>query len=192
MVNGERFKRGSSNPTARNCVVKHARGGVAFTLSSGKKTIDNVTLIGCQGGFATGTGGTITNCRADVAFAPALTTAYERDKGIVADVTIMPYEGEKFVGNGSKQAVMVMGTGHNITIRRGEGLKEDEKIEICIGGNRRSIGNLEAVQDLKASGITIVNETNYPIVLGKQTSGIKGSSKGKVVDNGSGNSIEKL
>ncbi len=191
MINGERIKRGTSNPTARNCTVKHTRGGVAFTLSRGKKIVDNITLIGCQGGFATGTGGVITNCRADIAFAPAFTTAYERCKGIQADITIMPYEGEKFVGNGSRQAMMVAGTDHNITIRRGEGLKEDTKIELCIGGDRCIVTNLDKVEDRKASNITINNETSFPVVLGKQTTGIKGSSKGKVTDNGTGNNVVK-
>ncbi len=91
MVNGERMKRGSMNITVKDCVVKHARGGVALTLSSGFKRVENCTLIGCQGGYATGSGGEIINCRADVAFRAAFSTAYDRDRDITADITIMPY-----------------------------------------------------------------------------------------------------
>ncbi len=189
MVNGERFKRGTTNPTVRNCTVKHARGGVALTLSRGTKIIDNVTLIGCQGSFATGTGGKITNCRADATFGPVFANAYERDRNIEVDITIIPYEGDTYVGNGAKCAATILGSGHNITLRRGEGLKEDTKLEICVGGVRRGIGQLAENKDLSASNITINNETKYPIVLGTQTSGIKGDTAGKVVDKGTDNAV---
>ncbi len=191
IVDGVRYKRGSSDVTVKDCTVKHARGGVALTLSSGFKLVENCTLIGCQGGFATGTGGKIINCRADAAFGAVFSTAYERDKDIEVDITVMPYEGEKYVGNGSKQVAMIMGTGHKITLRRGEGLSEDQELRICLGGNRTSIGNLAEEQNLRAADMTIVNETMYPIFMGERSSGIAGSTKGEIIDLGTSNNIKK-
>ncbi|MFR9603426.1 MAG: right-handed parallel beta-helix repeat-containing protein [Rikenellaceae bacterium] len=191
MVNGERMKRGSANITVKDCTVKHARGGVALTLSTGFKVVENCTLIGCQGGFATGSGGQIINCRADVAFGAAYSNAYDSDEGVTADITIMPYEGEKFVGNGGKQAAIIWGRNHNITLRRGEGLSEDQEISVYVGGLRRSIGALAEEKDGKASGITINNETNYPIILGNNSSANTITTKGGVIDNGKSNNISK-
>ncbi len=191
MVNGVRMKRGSANITVKDCTVKHARGGVALTLSTGFKVVENCTLIGCQGGFATGSGGQIINCRADVAFGAAYSNAYDSDEGVTADITIMPYEGEKYVGNGGKQAAIIWGRNHNITLRRGEGLSEDQEIKICVGGKRRSIGALAEEKDGKASGITINNETMFPIVFGENTSSNKGTTKGEIVDKGANNNIVK-
>ncbi len=191
IVDGVRSKRGSANITVKDCVVKHARGGVALTLSKGFKVVENCQLIGCQGGYATGSGGKIINCKADAAFGPVFSTAYERDKGITVDITVMPYEGEKFVGNGQKRVAVILGTNHNITLRRGEGLKEDQDLQICFGGNRTGIGNLAEVQNLKASNNTITNETKYPIFMGSVTSGMKGTTAGKILDMGTGNNITK-
>ncbi|MFI3292493.1 MAG: right-handed parallel beta-helix repeat-containing protein [Rikenellaceae bacterium] len=191
IVDGERFKRGSSNITVKDCTVKHARGGVALTLSKGFKYVENCTLIGCQGGYATGSGGKIVNCRADAAFGAVFSTAYERDKDITVDITIMPYEGEAYVGNGPKQVAMIMGTGHNITFRRGEGLSEDQELRICLGGNRTGIGNLAEEQNLRAADLKIVNETKYPIIMGDKTTGIEGSTKGEIIDLGTSNNLKK-
>ncbi|MFI3303092.1 MAG: hypothetical protein SNH35_08855 [Rikenellaceae bacterium] len=192
MVDGVRLTRGTNDVTVKNCVVKHARGGVALTLSTGERIVENVTLIGCQGGFNVGSGGKIINCRADAAFGPALTAHYEKDKNLTAEITIMPYEGEKYVGNGSKQVVHLIGTGHNVTLHRGEGLKEDKDMEITIGGDRRTVGELAEVSDYTASGITLVNETNYQIKIGEKATNNKISTKGKVEDKGSANTITKL
>ncbi len=192
MVDGVRLSRGTNDVTVKDCVVKHARGGVALTLSTGEKIVENVTLIGCQGGFNVGSGGKIINCRADAAFGPALTAHYEKDRDLTAEITIMPYEGENYVGNGSKQVVHLIGTGHNVTLHRGEGLEEDAELEITIGGDRRTVGELAEASDYTASGITLINETNYKIKIGEKATNNKISTKGEIEDKGFANTITKL
>ncbi len=191
MINGERFLRGTNDVTVRNCTVKHARGGVALTLSSGKKIVENVTLIGCQGGFNVGSGGQIINCRADAAFGPALTAHYEKDKNLTADITIIPYDGPKYAGNGSGQVAHLIGSGHNVILRKGEGLKADKNLEITIGGDRRTVGDLGEVSNYSASNITLVNETDFAVVVGDKASNVKITTNAKVTDNGTNNTITK-
>lgn len=192
MVNGERLARGTKNVTVKDCVLKNTRGGIALSLSAGKARIENCTLIGCQGSFSVPSGGVISNCRADAAFTPATGVAYEKVKGVTTDVTLMPYDGDPLAGNGAKQVAMIIGSGHNVTLRRGEGLKEDKSHEICIGGDSRSIGDLAKDENYMANNITLTNETYYPVVLGERATNVTVTSRGKVTDKGSGNTIIKL
>ncbi len=190
-INGKEVKCGTNNVTVKDCVVKHARGGVAVTLSSGFKRVENCTLIGCQGGFNVGSGGEVINCRADAAFGPVLNVAYDKDKNMKIDITIMPYEGEKYSGNGSKQAAFIQGTGHDIIFRKGEGLKADKNLEIYVGGDRQTIGNLAADENALASGNKIVNETDFVVVVDDNASGNTITSASKVIDNGANNTVSK-
>ncbi len=190
LVNGERISRKTSGRvTVKDCVVKHARGGVAITLGQGERYVENCTVIGCQSGYSVNSGGVIKNCKADAAFGEALSVNYDHNNNITADITIIPYEGEMYGGNGSKQVAFIQGSGHNITFRKGEGLKEDQDLKIYIGGDKRSIGQLAEDENLAAKDIKIVNETSYPILIDDRASGTTGSTKGKVIDNGTNNKI---
>ncbi len=191
MVNGERLSRGTNDVTVKDCTVKHARAGVALTLSSGEKIAENVTLIGCQDGFNMGSGGKIINCRADAAFGPALRTHYEKDRNLTADITIMPYEGVAYSGNGSRQVAHIMGSGHNITLRRGEGLKADKNLEITVGDDRRTIGDLGEVSNYKANNINLVNDTGIQVIIGENATSVTVATGAKVTDKGTGNTITK-
>lgn len=191
IINGQQISRGTNDVTVRDCIIKHARGGVSLTLSSGSKIVENCTLIGCQGGINVGSGGKIINCKADVAFGPAFSVAYDKDKNITADITIIPYEGEKFVGNGSRQAAYIIGSDHNIILRKGEGLAADDELEICIGGDNRSVGQLAADEDLAARGIRLDNHTDFKVVIDDKATNSHVSSVGKIIDYGTANTIIK-
>ncbi len=193
IVNGEKMRRRTDGDIiVRNCTVKHARGGVSIGLGQGTRLIENVTLIGCQHGFMTNNGGKIVNCRADVAFGPAFEVGYDRNSNITADITIIPYEGKPYGENGSGHAAFIMGSGHNVTLRRGEGLSIDQKLHIAIGGDKRSIGSLAADENQRAANITLLNETGFPVIIDDNATGSKVTSKGEVTDNGSGSTIVKL
>ncbi len=188
IVDGERFSRGTSNVTVKDCYVKNTRGGVTLTHAKGFKYVENTTAVGCNRGFAVGTGGRIVNCFADVKHGPAFGVDYENDRGIVADITILPYEGEHY--NGTTHAAIITGMEHQLTFRKGEGLNAVDDLYIHIGGDKKTIGNLEKDENLKASGINIINETGYTIVLDEDSSNISGSTAGKIVDEGKNNRIE--
>ncbi len=188
IIDGERFKRGTSNVTVKNCYVKNARAGVTLTHARGFKNVENCTTVGCERGYAVGSGGKIVGCYADAQHGPVFGVDYESDRGIEVDITILPYEGESY--NGSRHAAIIIGNGHNITFKRGEGLDvTDQELLINIGGDTRTIGELGAIKSLKASGIKITNETTYPIVMDGVASNISGTTRGSVVDNGIDNSI---
>ncbi len=192
LIDGKRVSRKTGGKvTVKDCVVKHARGGVAITLGEGERYVENCTVIGCQNGFSVNSGGRIVNCRADAAFGDAFGVNYEHNRNITADITIIPYEGEKYSGNGSRQVAFIQGTGHNITLRRGEGLEIDDELIIAVGGDKRSVGQLEKDENLMATEITLVNETGYRVVVDDNASNNTIISRGEVVDNGTNNKINK-
>ncbi len=192
IINGEKIaRRTGGDIVVKDCTVKHARGGVAITLGEGTRYVENCTLIGCQHGFSVNNGGKIVNCRSDAALGEAFGITYDRNSRVTADVTIMPYTGNTYGGNGSKQAAFIMGANHNITLRKGDGFSDDQGLYIAVGGERKSVGSLDKDENYKASNNTIINETGLPIVLDDNTSGNKIITNGEVTDNGTGNIIER-
>lgn len=189
IIDGVRYSRGASNVTVKDCVIKNTRGGVTLTHATGFKYVENCTAIGCNRGFAVGDRGKLVNCFADTKNGPALGVDYENDSNIVADITILAHEGK--TQNGTTHVAIIIGRDHHITLRRGEGLKEDKSLEINMGGDAKTIGQLGKVDNYRASGITLINETRYPVVLDDNTSDNSGTTAGKIIDNGTNNTIVK-
>ncbi len=176
----------------RNTTVKHARTGISLMQGVGTRHVENCTLIGCQDGFSINSGSAIINCRADAEFGPALRYVNDRDRNTEIDLTITPYAGEnKHSGNGSKHLAHIFGSGHNVTLRRGEGLKLEQDMVIAIGGDSYTIGNLARQENYRAANITLTNETGYPVVIDKNASNVKLTTNGEVTDNGTGSTIVK-
>ncbi|MFI3283068.1 MAG: right-handed parallel beta-helix repeat-containing protein, partial [Rikenellaceae bacterium] len=189
MVDGVRYKRGTSNVTVKDCYVKNARAGVTLTHAKGFKHVENCTVIGCERGYAIGSG-KIINCKADTQNGPALGVDYERDRGMEADITILPNPVGVPNGNGSKHVATIIGSNHKIIFRRGEGLDTPEQdLLINIGGDNRTIGKLAQDENYRASNIEIINETGYPMILDDNTSEITGSTAGALVDEGTNNNV---
>lgn len=189
MIDGVRYTRGTSNVTVKDCYVKNVRAGVTLTHATGQKYVENCTVIGCERGFAIGSG-QIVNCKADTQYGPALGVDYTSDNGMVADITILPNAGEAMGGNGSRHAAIIIGYNHKVTLRRAPGLtKPDQELIINIGGDNKTIGMLGKDNNYNAHDIEIINETGHPIILDDNTSNITGTSKGLVMDYGENNSI---
>ncbi len=189
IIDGKRYKRGTSNVTVRDCYVKNARAGVTLTHAQGTTYVENTTAVGCNRGYAVSSGGRIVNCVADVKNGPAFGVDYARNTDITADITIIPHDGDN--GNGTTHAAIIIGRRHNITLRKGKGLKVEKGLEINLGGDNKTIGLLAKDENYLAEDITLVNETGYPVIIDDNASSNTVTSKGKVTDNGTNNKIIK-
>ncbi len=193
MINGVAVQRPTGGDIiVKDCIVKHARSGISLTEGDGTRYVENCTLIGCQDGYSIKSGGKIVNCRADAAFGPALRFVNNRDRDCEIDITIIPYIGEKFSGNGSRHLAHIFGSGHNITLRKGEGLEVDDEQSIWIGGDSRTIGNLGKDQNFKAPNVTLVNETGYRVVIDADATNATVTTNGEVTDEGVNSTVKKL
>lgn len=185
IIDGKRYKRGTSNPTIINCTIKNMRAGVTLTHATGKKYVAGTTAIGCQRGFCIGTGD-IVDCYADTQYGPALGVDYPNDSGMNAEITLLSYTGKSY--NGGHHAAIITGKNHKIILRNAVD-NADQNLKINMGGDKKTVGNLSKDENLPASNITLHNFTHYPVVLDDNTYGNKGVSVGTVMDNGNNNHI---
>ena len=190
IIDGEVFKRGTDNPTVINCTVKHMRTGVTLAHATGEKHVEGCVVIGCENGYSLAKG-TVVNCKADCAFGPVYSSTYGNDKGYNADITIIPAEDEYYNGSGS--VAYIGGSDHKITLR-GTAEAVDKGLTIKVGGDKGNIrlmnGNFPHQNNFKASDFTLDNLTDYPVSLSDKSSGVIVTSKGKVTDNGSNNTLK--
>ncbi|WP_025740279.1 carbohydrate-binding protein [Aquimarina pacifica] len=185
VINGVEYSRGTSNPTILNCTIKNMRAGVTLTHATGTKYVEGCVAIGCERGFAIGSGD-IVNCSADAQYGPVFGVDYESNRNINADITVLPYSGNSY--NGSNHLAIVIGSGHNLTFRSSIA-NPDQSLKLNIGGDNTTIGLLANDENYSASNIEINNLTNYPLVLDADSSGMTGESCGPIINNGSGNSV---
>ncbi|WP_303299711.1 carbohydrate-binding protein [Flavivirga jejuensis] len=166
---GIRSYGGTGSITVENCTVKHMRGGIRTYLAS-SATVTNCTSIG-NGltNYNVNNGGKVIKSKGDFSFAPIMDVPLNRS-GQNIELTIMPSPD----AIGPHNIANIDGNNHNIVFHRTEGpLDSDEERAIVISG----------------SNSTIVNETEYAIILEATASGNTIVSCGPVTDNGVSNSI---
>ncbi len=189
VIDGVEYSRGTSNPTILNCVIKNMRTGVTLTHASGTKYVEGTSSIGCEQGFAIGSG-SVVNCYADAAYGPVYQSTYNSDRNFHADITILTPENGYY--NGSKSLAYIGGSDHNIVLRSADSnINSDLKIEM--GGIHKNIrflnGSLPSQHNHEAEDIELENYTGYSILLPSSSSGNDIQTCGAVTNNGSGNSI---
>ena len=181
-VDGKTLERKTENPTATNCEITNMRSGVMLHQASGKKSIRGCTVIGCSTSFSIGSGD-ITNCSADVQYGPVFELS-EKQRGINAEITLLPFEGES--GNASGQAAIIAGQGHRLFFK-GKLKNPKPAFTIQVGGDSRRIGELAEDENFEAVGVKISNVTGYPVLLEKGTKDCAVKSRGKITDKGRNN-----
>ena len=152
-----------------NCTVKKMRGGIRLYLG-GPATVNNSIATDCgDTNFNMPSGGEITNSSGNFSYAPLSDFRLARSN-MDLELTIIPSPNAE----GPHNLADVQGNNHNIVFHRTPGpLDTDEERAIVITGDNS----------------TIVNETEYKIILESSASGNTITSCGPVTDNGSGNDI---
>lgn len=166
---GIRSYNGSGSVIVENCTVKQMRGGIRLYLAT-SATVINCKAIDCGAtNFNMPKNGKISGSSGNFSFAPLNDFRLSRsDQNI--DLTIIPSPNAV----GSHNIADVLGNNHHIVFHRTEGpLDTNETRSIVIYGDNS----------------TIINETEYRIILDSGASGNKIYSCGIVTNNGSNNSI---
>lgn len=185
LINGQYIERGTNDITVKNSTVKNTRGGCSIVLSSGFRHVENVTLIGNEFGFSVGDAELI-NCKADATYGPAYMNAYDDKRNTVTgDLTILPTSAPYY--NGSGVAAFIGGSNSNLNIHATDGTI-GEGLVIKIGGVTDNVGQIGDAPHT-ATGNTINNYTNYPIVIDSGSSNNTITSCAPVTDNGSNNTV---
>ena len=172
----------TSDVTIRDSVVKFMRSGVTIGLGDGPQHVENVTVLGNESGFWT-TGNTdISNCRGDASLGPLYSEDVSRS-GSTIDLTLLDSVIPKL---GDTPAIYLAGNNHNLTLKDGT-TSYDTSLELLVGGVRN--GHRFVDEQIAATKITFDNQTNYPLILGNNSSASNITSCGTVSDNGTGNTV---
>ncbi len=175
------------SPTLRNSVVKDGRAGISLALGDcGEYDVEGMVLHGSQGGFCPASGQTLTNCSSDIIHGPTIGLAYSTHNKIIADITIIPYEGEHYNYNGTARdngyiANIKGGLGHQMEWKVAAGLFYEDNYQIGeynsginsgayfqMAGDNTAYGELAEIENENLSGGTFKNESYYPIRLGNR------------------------
>ncbi|WP_298316642.1 carbohydrate-binding protein [uncultured Aquimarina sp.] len=168
---GIRSYNNTGSVTVENCTVKQMRGGIRLYLAS-SATVKNSQAIDCGSGgtnYNMPAGGTITGSSGNFTYAPLSDFRLSRSRQNI-EMTIIPSPN----AIGPHNIADILGNNHNIIFHRTPGpLDTDETRAIVITGDNS----------------TIVNETEYRIILESSASGNTIISCGPVSDNGANNDI---
>lgn len=172
VIDGKEYKRGTSNVTVLNCTIHQMRGGVTLTHATGKKYVEGCTATGCERGYAIGSGD-IVDCKGDALYGPVFGVDYKSDRGIAADITVLPNAG---AFNGEGLLAKIIGRDHRITLRCAD-TKVAQNLPVSIDDS---------------SNVEIHNLTPYPLQLGPNSAGTTGESRGPVKKGGTNNQVGKI
>ncbi|CAH8281469.1 putative secreted protein (Por secretion system target) [Mariniflexile fucanivorans] len=162
---------GSGSTTVENCTAYQMRGGFRFYLG-GAATISNSTATDCGSSNFNlpANSGVITNSSGNFAYAPLTDNAGSKN-GYKAEWTIIPSPH----ATGPHNIMDLTGSNHNIVLHRTPGPIDTTDRAIVVTGDNS----------------TIVNETEYPIILESTANGntIRGCEGATITDNGTNNTI---
>ncbi|WP_139955790.1 carbohydrate-binding protein [Flavicella sediminum] len=166
---GIRSYNGSGSVLVENCIVKQMRGGIRLYLAS-SATVTNTKAIDCGAtNFNMPNNGTITGSSGNFSYAPLSDFRLSRSRQNI-EMTILPSPNAV----GPHNLADILGNDHHIIFHRADGPLDTEETRVIVVSGDNS---------------TIVNETEYAIVLEASASGNTISSCGPVTDNGSNNTI---
>ncbi|MGJ8673848.1 protein-transmembrane prediction [Rubritalea sp.] len=164
------YNRGGS-VLVENCTVKKMRGGIRVYLAS-KALVKNSVAVDCgHTNFNLPKGGKVFASSGNFAYAPLSDFRLSRS-GQKIELTVLPSPH----AIGSHNLADVLGNNHSIILRRSPGPIDTNLRPIVVEGDNS----------------TIRNETEYPIILEKSSSGNTVTSFGPVTDHGEDNDVSQI
>lgn len=165
---GIRSYNSTGSVTVDNCTVKQMRGGIRLYLAS-SATVTNSKAIECGAtNYNMPAGSSISNSSGDFTYAPLSDFRLSRSRQEI-DMTILPSPN----AIGPHNLADILGNDHDIVFHRTPGPFDPSTRAIVVYGNNS----------------TIINETEYAIILEAGTSGNTIISCGPVTDNGTNNNV---
>ena len=183
IINGESIERTVTNATVIGCTVVNMRSGVTIGLGKGDQYVEDCTALACESGFWVNNNTTIVNSRGDASVGPLYSEDASRSN-VTAELTLLDHHVEKV---GPTPALYLAGSNHDIILHDGT-TGNNNGLTIMVGGTRLAHRWL-AGSERDANDITLINNTNFPIELGGNSSDSSVTSCGDVTDNGSDNTV---
>lgn len=201
---GIRAYKGAGEMIVENCIVRKCRGGIKLYMARSAK-VSNCQVLDCVvQGYSLPSRGVIKNCSGNAAYGPLLYVHSDNHSRQQIDLKVLPSPH----GLGDHPLAALKGRDHRITFKAVGDHQSTIQRPIIVGyfmrfdflcvdypkvpkGHEKLFAK-HSPESYRASGITIVNETPNPVVLGELSRENKVSSRGEVRDLGKENSVETL
>ena len=194
--------------TVENCTVKKCRGGIKLYMAKGDVNVSNCTVLDCViQGYSLNSGGKIKNCRGNAAYGPLIYVHSDGFKNQEIDIEVLPAP----YAVGDHVFAAIKGSGHKIKLTQAKksGPLDATLRPIVVGyparfefltcdypdvpsGYEADFQKYYGDATYKASGIELINETEYPVILGSLSEGNAITSQGTVKDLGKNNTVIKI
>ncbi|BDS07560.1 hypothetical protein NT6N_26000 [Oceaniferula spumae] len=198
MEDGIRAYSGTGHMTVENCKVSKARGGIKLYMARSATVTDCKVLDCINQAYSLPNRGTITRSSGNAAYGPLLYIHSDSHHSQKIDLEILPSPHAL----GDHPIAALKGKNHRIKFTAkaplstrpiiiGYPLRFDylsvdyPKVPAGMEAHFKKF----APKDYRATGISLVNDTNLPIVIGKLSENNIIRSRGKVRDLGKGNSV---
>ena len=208
---GIRAYPGKGDVTVENCTIKKCRAGVKLYMTSGKAIARNCTVLDCiVEGYSMPSDGEVINCRGNAAYGPLIYIhpadhfyKVEAAHGSKIELELLP--SPHAVGNHVMAAIR--GTNNTFKLTQTESPVDAILRPIVVGYYARFEllttdfpdvpegyeQNYEKNKvDYEAAKNTILNGTEYPVILGERSEHNNVTSYGKITDYGKNNRVLKM
>lgn len=205
---GIRAYPGKGDVTVENCIIKKCRAGIKLYMTSGKAIARDCMVLDCiVEGYSMPSDGEVINCKGNAAYGPLIyihpaDNFYKVEAAHRSTIELELLPAPHAVGNHVMAAIR--GTNNIFKLTQAEGPIDATLRPIVMGYYSRFEllttdfpgvpegyeANYEKYKVLyEASHNTLINETEYPVILGELSESNNITSYGKVTDYGKGNAI---
>lgn len=198
---GIRAYKGAGDMIVENCVVKKTRGGIKLYMARSAR-VSGCQVLDCViQGYSLPSHGVIERSSGNAAYGPLLYVHFDGHSNQTIDLEVLPAPHSL----GDHPLAAIKGRNHSIRFTRGDRPGKEVPRPIIIGYPMRfdflcvnypdvPEGHGEhfarhSPKTYRATGITLVNETEHPVVLGKLARDNTVTSRGPVRDPGKGNEV---
>lgn len=180
-------KRRTTGITVENCTVTRMRRGICLAFAIGTNSVSDSTVTECErAGYNLGSNTTVRNCRGDALYTQVLDIHSAASRN--ADVEIEVLDSRNHYGN--DLLAKINGSGHRVVLRAAasDAVPADMAVEIA---SDRGFGEGRK-DDLRASKITLLNDTLATVNLNADAKSCEVGSLGPVIDQGQDNTTGSL
>lgn len=160
----------NKNITFMNCTAKNTRGGFELRTNGGVY-LENCTTIGTERAYWVGNDAVIKNCKGDANYGPLL---FLEGSNVNVDLEVIPNESDRIV----HALITIQGQNNKVTLRAHDGKERTQPLPILVGYTHPEHGeSMSPYGQAPCVNLELVNETNMPVVLGKEAKDCRIQSK---------------
>ena len=164
----------NKNISFKNCTAKNTRGGFELRTNGGV-TLENCTTIGTERAYWIGNNAIIKKSKGDANYGPLI---FVEGSNVNVELEVLPHESDRIV----HALATIQGKNNKVTLFAKKERKQD--LPVLVGYTHPEHGeSMSPYGQAAAVNLQLINKTNMPVVIGKESSYSRIQTKGKIIDN---------